>query len=126
LTLALRTMTGGDDGALPTMSCHLRAQELGNRMQRPDAVADNLQAGEHWYGNQSTDDSPHPAEQDDHNEDGKRTNRHAPTNHKGYDTLLAGCHEDEIDGGDTRAWTRLSKVRMPARESKTTIANSPT
>src|SRR6478736_10094750 len=81
------------------MSCHLRAQELGNRMQRPDAVADNLQAREHRYGNQSTDDSPHPAEHDDHYEDGNRTERHAPSYHEGYDTLPADCHEDEIDCG---------------------------
>src|SRR5256885_16121236 len=43
----------------------LGAQELGNRMQRPNTFADNLQAGEHRNGNQSADSSPHQAETHD-------------------------------------------------------------
>jgi hypothetical protein len=77
----------------------LRAQELGNRMQRPNTFADNLQAGEDRYGNHSADNSPHPAEHDDHDKYGYRTECYSPTNHKRHDALPADRHQHEIDCG---------------------------
>jgi hypothetical protein len=77
----------------------LRAQELGNRMQRPNAFADNLQAREHRNGNQSADNSPHPAEHDDRDKYGYRTECHSSTNHKRDDALPADRHQHEIDCG---------------------------
>jgi hypothetical protein len=83
----------------------LAAQELCNRTQWRNTFADNLQAGEHRYGNQSTDVSPRPA---------------------GYDNREKRGNWTECHSSAAKAWTRLSNVRMPARDYRMTITNSAT